>query len=81
MDTTRTDARTADARTLPLTSHDLTIAAGYLARSAAHMGIAEANAVPNGDMEAVRHALAVSERLARFAIAIVLGERSADETP
>lgn len=76
MSTTQTDVRTADAGTL--TSRDLTIAARYLERSAAYMQAAEVAAVPGGDIEAVRRGVEMSKRLARHALAIVLGERLAD---
>lgn len=79
MPTETPDVRTVDAG--PLDSNALRVAAGYLARAAVHMGAAEASTLPPGDRDAVRFHFEVSKRLARHAIAIVLGEKSADAQP
>ena len=49
-------------------------------RAASYMGAAEIHAV-HGQLDDVRRNLEVSRRLAQHAIAIVLGEKRADDRP
>ncbi len=63
-----------------LCSRDLSIAADYMRRAASHMSEAEIHAA-RGNLEGVRRSFEVSKRLARHAIAIVLGEKRADDHP
>ena len=81
MTTNHADERTADAPTdEALSSRDLSIAADYMRRAASHMSEAEIHAA-RGNLEGVRRSFEVSKRLARHAIAIVLGEKAADDHP
>lgn len=79
MQTKKTDVRTDDAR--PLLSSDMTIAAGWLARAANQLAIAECNSVVPGDPDAVRVAVNLSKTYALHAMAIVLGEVDSRSQP